>query len=100
MVRHHWWDLCPAYMVLPSKAMPGVVVIEDVSRDEGGRSITNGAELVIEDLLRRGQLQAKDRLFYYDSDGQLHQLLHDGFRFLGFAPFGEEKLEALRRAKA
>lgn len=47
----------------------------------GKMSITNDAEAVVEHLLRR---HPGKRIFYYDSDGYLDELAHDGVRFTGF----------------
>lgn len=60
------------------------VVIRDVGRD--CMSVTNDAEAVVRDLQRNGMLDGR-RLFYYDSDGRLDELKHDGKGiFRGFAP--------------
>jgi hypothetical protein len=60
------------------------IVIRDVGRE--CMSVTNDAEAVVRDLQRNGMLD-KRRLFYYDSDGQLDELKHDGTgTFKGFAP--------------
>lgn len=58
------------------------LVIRDVGRE--CMSITNDAEAVVEDLVSRGLLPAGRRLFYYDSDGQLDELLVEDGRFAGF----------------
>lgn len=59
------------------------VVIRDVGRD--CMSVTNDAEAVVRDLHRNGMLSGQ-RLFYYDSEGQLDELKHDGSGvFTGFA---------------
>lgn len=60
------------------------VVIRDVGQD--CMSVTNDAESVVLDLQRNGMLDAR-QLFYYDSDGRLDELKHDGHgAFKGFAP--------------
>lgn len=48
-------------------------------------SVTNGAEYVIENLDHLGLL-ANRRVFYYDTEGQLDELLVRNGRFAGFAP--------------
>jgi hypothetical protein len=62
-----------------------------VIRDDGGgdaMSVTNNAEAVVLLLQNSGRLDGHLKLYYYDSDGQLDELLHDnrgtflGFRFL------------------
>lgn len=61
-----------------------------VIRDQGGGlSITNDAEGVILDLFEMGELPPgqRRRVFYFDSDGRLDELLHDDHgTFTGFAP--------------
>jgi hypothetical protein len=60
------------------------IVIRDVGRD--CMSVTNDAEAVVRDLQRNGMLDGR-RLFYYDSEGQIDELKHDGNGvFRGFAP--------------
>lgn len=50
-------------------------------REEGGKSISNAAEEVVEVLLA---LNGFKRFFYYESDGGLWELCHDGKRFTAF----------------
>lgn len=62
------------------------LVIRDVGRE--CISVTNDAESVVRDLHRNGILEGR-RLFYYDSEGQLDELKHDGNgTFQGYAPGG------------
>lgn len=58
-----------------------------VIRDENGKtSITNDAEAVVERLYMSGRLPVGRRLFYFDSEGRLDELLHDDAgRFVGYA---------------
>ncbi len=50
-------------------------------------SVTNDAEGVVAELHLRGRLPADRRLFYYDSEGRLDEILMDEAGcFLGFAP--------------
>lgn len=61
------------------------VVISDV----GGvcMSVTNDAEAVVRALHDQGVLRGR-RLLYYDSEGRLDELKHDGHgNFTGFAPY-------------
>ena len=61
-----------------------------IIRDEGPwdryMTITNGAEEVVLDLVRRGTLKHGQRLFYFDSEGEMDELLVKYGRFAGFAP--------------
>lgn len=65
-------------------------VIRDIGSSEGRKSVTNDAEEVTAQLLRIAK-QMRDAvapnqppMYYYDSDGSLAQLEHDGTRFTGF----------------
>ena len=63
------------------------LVIRDVTLETGGRSVTNDAERVVAELAQH----ARDRrIFYYDTDGWLDELVHDRGRFTGFAPGSRE----------
>lgn len=65
---------------------PGsTLVIRDIGHMDH-RSVTNDAENVVADLLRSGFLPAGRRLFYYDSQGQLDEMLIRDGKFAGFAP--------------
>lgn len=56
-------------------------------RDTGGQlSVTNDAETVVAMLLAAGDLHPGQRLFYFDSEGRLDELVHDGSKFTGFKP--------------
>ena len=63
------------------------VLIQDIGPWETHPTITNGAELVVQDLVSSGKVQKGQRLFYIDSDGDPGELVFDiveGFK--GFAP--------------
>lgn len=67
-----------------------LITLEDL---HGPKSVTNDAERVVADILRwkggftkSGSLR---RIHYYDSDGRLDELVHDGYRFTGFAPVAQ-----------
>lgn len=61
------------------------VVIRDVGNN-GCMTVTNDAEGVVRGLHANGMLGAR-RLFYYDSEGTLDEIKHDGKgAFKGFAP--------------
>jgi hypothetical protein len=74
------WDFCDVPPGLPDNA----VVIRDIGHDKGHLSITNDAEYVVKFLIRAGLLSTTTRLFYYDSEGTLDELCHDGSVFTGF----------------
>ena len=57
-------------------------------RDEGPwdvfRTITNDAERVVNALMRNGHLHDGQRLFYYDSEGELGEIVVKHGRFMSF----------------
>ena len=58
-----------------------------VIRDIGWRdhmSVTNDAEAVVEDLWNKGKLSNHRQLFYYDSSGDLDELVHTHGIFVRF----------------
>lgn len=69
------------------KLTSGYVFLEDASCVSGGKTITNGAEEVLERLEEFVSNAPKKRVFYFDSNGELTELLHDNWKFLGFGFF-------------
>ena len=65
---------------------PDRVVIRDVGPWDKYLSVTNDAENVVLDLAGQNLLQPGRRLFYYDSDGRMDEMLIKDGVFLGFAP--------------
>lgn len=62
------------------------ITIRDVGHRHGHPSVTNDAEEVVDYLLDQGLLQEGQRLFYFDSEGQLDEILVKDGGFAGFAP--------------
>lgn len=63
------------------------LIIRDVGHDSGFASVTNAAETVVAELHADGQLPKGRTLYYFDSEGDMDELLHDGAgQFLGFKP--------------
>ena len=63
------------------------LVIRDLGPWDQHPSVTNDAEGVVAELHLRGLLPADRRLLYYDSEGQLDEILLDAAGcFAGFAP--------------
>ncbi len=61
------------------------LIIRDIGHDNC-MTVTNDAETVVRGLHRNGMLGSR-KLFYYDSEGELDEILHDGNGlFQGFAP--------------
>lgn len=62
------------------------LVIRDLGPWDQHPTVTNDAEGVVARLFRDGLIPGRRRLLYFDSDGNLDELLHDGGKFAGFAP--------------
>jgi hypothetical protein len=56
-------------------------------RDTGhnsGRSVTNDAEYVVEQLYLDFGIDDETRIFYEDSEGRIDEIVHNGVKFCGF----------------
>lgn len=67
------------------------VVIRDIGPWDKFMTVTNAADGVVAELFAEGYLANANtgvpkRLFYYDSEGQFDELLHEGGVFRGFKP--------------
>mgnify|MGYP003513007953 CR=1 FL=1 len=60
--------------------------ITDVGHAYGKLTITNDAEYVVKTLFEEGWITNSTRLLYYDSNGDLGELLHKNGVFKGFKP--------------
>lgn len=67
------------------------LVIRDIGPWDRYMTITNDAEHVVEELVSKGVLPAGRRLLYYDSEGELDELLVKDGKFAGFAPGPKER---------
>jgi hypothetical protein len=65
---------------------PEAVVLRDIGPWNKFMTITNAAEEVVEELADRGILKDGQRLFYYDSENELTELVHKDGQFMTFAP--------------
>jgi len=76
--------LRPLYEIV--EYLPGKpLVIRDIGYDKA-MTVTNGAEGVVEELVEQGLLPEGRRLFYYDSENTLDEILVENGRFAGFRP--------------
>ena len=70
----------------------------------GGKSVTNDADLVVQDLMRRGILRDGSRLIYRDTMGLWAEMLHSTGQFNAFAPIADRPVtdrdEALALTRA
>ena len=77
---------------IPAGLNPASIVIRDIGYSDGYATVTNDAEAVVAALLRIAVQLGEPigpnlpPIYYYDSDGALDQLEHDGTAFTGFKP--------------
>ena len=71
------------------------IVLKDLGPWDRYMTITNAAEHVIEDM-QRIFIIGNRRLFYFDSEGELTELCHEGERFIRFAPVSDEDVRRLK----
>ncbi len=62
------------------------LIISDMSDTSGGPTITNSAEKIVKELFERGWLEEGRRLFYFDTDNDLDEIIIKDGAFRGFAP--------------
>lgn len=67
-----------------AKQMPEAITLRDLGPWDKFLTITNAAEDVVEELVRQGILNEGQRLLYYDSEGELTELIHKNGKFSGF----------------
>lgn len=72
------------YIILQETASR--IVIRDVGPWDRHFTVTNDAENVVLELAKQGKLPAGRRLFYYDSENDLDEILIKNGKFAGFAP--------------
>ena len=66
------------------------LVIKDIGPWNRHLTVTNDAENVVQRLERQGHLPVSRRLLYYDSEGELSEILVRDDFFAGFAPYNEK----------
>ena len=65
----------------------GSLVLQDIGPWNTCPTITNDVENVVYDLAHvLGRLKPGQRLFYYDSEGVLDEIIHEGGKFVRFGP--------------
>lgn len=65
-------------------ASGGPLVIRDLGPWDRHPSVTNAAEEVVVRLVESGELHGGQRLFYYDSEGDLDEIVVRAGQFAGF----------------
>jgi hypothetical protein len=76
------------------------VVIRDLGPWDKYLTVTNDAANIVEDLIRAGELRTGMRLFYYDSEGELGEILVRGGYVAGFAPAHRLPVEQIEHPEA
>jgi hypothetical protein len=78
----------PRYEIIAMNAKG--IILRDVGPWEDWPTVTNAAEVVVDELNKRLILSPGMRLFYVDSDGEPGEiLLYDDMTFKGFRPMPE-----------
>jgi hypothetical protein len=67
------------------------IFIRDIGHNSG-RSVTNDAEYVIEQLYIEEEITDETRIFYEDSEGMVDEILHSGKKLTGYKA-GHEGVE-------
>lgn len=70
---------------------PERVIIEDVGPWDRFPTVTNDAEAVVDQLVADEVLGPGQRLFYFDSEGTMDEIVVKAGRFAGFRPATKEK---------
>ncbi|MCC7202419.1 MAG: hypothetical protein IT393_07160 [Nitrospirae bacterium] len=73
------------YGIIDFMSSPDQLVIIDIGPWHIHSTITNSVELVVDRLVSQCLLPAGRRLFYYDSEGELAEILIRDGMFAGFA---------------
>ncbi len=74
------------FEIMPEISSKYVLVIRDIGPWDKNPTVTNDAEAVAKELAEMGQLPRIRRLFYYDSEGHLDEILVKNGAFAGFSP--------------
>ncbi|CAK9251228.1 unnamed protein product [Sphagnum jensenii] len=72
------------FTIIGSECNKQVLVIRDLGPWDQHPTVTNDAEGVVAKLIESGYLSPSQRLHYYDSAGQLDELLVENGKFAGF----------------
>ena len=78
------------YEVVGFRADLMEVLIRDVGPWDRFITVTNDAENVVRDLIVKGMLPEGARLYYYDSEGELGEIVVMDGEFARFAPVQEQ----------
>lgn len=62
------------------------IIIKDVGPWDRYSTVTNAAEMVVAELYAQARLVHGQPLYYFDSEGQLDEIVHEHGQFRGFRP--------------
>ncbi len=81
------------YLIVKEDEKRGLLLIKDMGPWDKHLSVTNDAEWVVQCLSVLGVLPKGRRLFYFDSEGEVAELLHAEGKFVRFGPGSMDDLE-------
>jgi hypothetical protein len=81
--------------LVQEKMFEDAIVLRDIGPWDEHMTVTNDAEYVVQQLVGSGTLASGQRLFYYDSEGQLDEIVVENGRFAGFRPCAKETTETV-----
>lgn len=70
------------------------LVIRDLGPWSRFATVTNAAEEVVAELIGNGYLRRDQRLLYYDSEGELDEIIHQDGKFVRFRTLTLEDRDA------
>lgn len=80
------------YEIVNSDPNAGHLLIRDLGPWSEHKTVTNDAEIVVGVLAHRGLLPAGRRLFYFDSEGELDEIVVKDGKFAGFKTADETSI--------
>ena len=79
----HW---TARYEIVKEKSIEPILYIRDLGPWDKYPTVTNAAEGVVKALVTQGLLPEGRRLWYYDSENELDEILIKDGKFAGFKP--------------
>lgn len=78
-----------AQFIIRPESTPETLIIEDIGPHDRYPTITNDVENVVAELAYANQLPDGRRLLYYDSEGNLDEIVVEHGKFVDFRPARE-----------
>jgi hypothetical protein len=79
------------FKVVQELTRPEFIVIRDLGPWDRYQTVTNAVESVVDTLRKDGLLPAGRRLFYFDSEGSLDEIVVHMGHFVKFLPLTKER---------